>query len=689
MFFTRLILASALSLIAARAEVACRIDPATAHQLSIKQAEDGAWELRTEGNDPYVFLSALPADATAEGRTVLELGYFSTTGTDHFQVFVNPPCREDTSVRGAGIAPAQGWSVQSLDLAPALKKAGKPPKNLRLDFGEQPGKVIRIRSITLRSLNAAEMTGRDQAAEKERHEQQLTDRLKRYIAASFPSAIDRVEVTEKSVVIEGHVAPTISNASLVELPLEQEAYLESSLPKVQVLTWDGQHRFRVELPQQDGEKLLSKWMLVSNGMPISSAHYADRIAALNSPPVELPAGRKGIGGFHHGGPVEDIAALGIGSVTVNVPLGTLLHLSPAPGRTAFKHGAQTWYVDDRTVAGFDATLKAAAERHLIVSAILLLPQAKGFADLEVGRRMVHPAADPAGIYTMPNVTTVDGVAAYAAAVEFLAERYSRPGKPFGRIHHWILHNEVNSGWIWTNAGEQSVERYTDLYVRSMRIVQLIARQHDPASKVFVSLEHDWSIPYGAHCYPGKTMLELIAALCRTEGDFEWALAFHPYPSDLMEPKAWNDKDATGAFDTPKITYKNLEVLDAWMRRPEMLFQDKPRDIHLTEQGVNSRDYSEKALREQAAGMAYAWNKLKPLTAIKVFDYHNWIDNRGEGGLRIGLRKFPDEPGDPLGRKPVWEVYRALDAPDEAAATDFAKPIIGIRDWNEVRLPLAR
>ncbi|MGC4014284.1 MAG: DUF5722 domain-containing protein [Luteolibacter sp.] len=683
--------AVALLMTARAAEVSCDIDPVTAHQLAVSRADDGSWELRTEGNDPYVFLTALPANATAEGRSVLELGYFSTTGTDHFQVFVNPPCREETSVRGPGIAPAQGWSTQSMDLTKILNKGGEPPKSLRLDFGSQPGKMIRIRSIVLRPLNATEITRRNQEEEKSRVQQQLTEKLKRYLAASFSSAVDHVEITSQKVVVEGHVAPGVAKAFLTDLPLEQEAYVDESLPSGNELALDEKRRFRCELPRMDGnrDRLFSKWVLADGSARISAARYADHIVAITTPPVELPMGRKGIGGFHHGGPVEDIADLGIGSVTVNLPLGTLLHLAPGAGRTEFKHGGETWYVDDRTVAGFDATLKAAAERHVIVSAILLLPQAKGFADEEVGRRMVHPEADPAGIYTMPNVTTAEGVAAYAAAVEFLAERYSRADKRFGRIHHWILHNEVNSGWIWTNAGEQTVERYTDLYVRSMRIVHLIARQHDPAAKVFVSLEHDWSIPYGAHCYPGKTMLELIAALCRAEGDFEWALAFHPYPSDLMEPKAWKDKDATFTFDTPKITYKNLEVLDAWMRCSEMEFQGKPRDIHLTEQGVNSRDYSEMALREQAAGMAYAWNKLKPLSTIKVFDYHNWIDNRGEGGLRIGLRKFPDEPMDPLGRKPVWEVYRALDTPDEAVATEFAKPLIGIRQWSEVNVPPLR
>ena len=61
-----------------------------------------------------------------------------------------------------------------------------------------------------------------------------------------------------------------------------------------------------------------------------------------------------------------------------------------------------------------------------------------------------------------------------------------------------------------------------------------------------------------------------------------------------------------------------------------------------------------------------------------------MDNRGEGGLRIGLRRFPDDTDEPLGKKPIWYVYQALGTPKEAEATAFAKPIIGIQDWSEIR-----
>jgi hypothetical protein len=156
---------------------------------------------------------------------------------------------------------------------------------------------------------------------------------------------------------------------------------------------------------------------------------------------------------------------------------------------------------------------------------------------------------------------------------------------------------------------------------------------------------------------------------------------------LFNPRTWEDKEITFDFNTPLITFKNIEVLDAWARQPRFCFHGtEPREIQLTEQGLNSRDYSEGALRDQAAGLAYAWKKIKPLKAVTAFQYHLWADNRGEGGLRLGLRKFSDDREDPLGKKPSWQVYQALGTGREDAATAFAKPLIDIKDWSAVAHP---
>ena len=88
---------------------------------------------------------------------------------------------------------------------------------------------------------------------------------------------------------------------------------------------------------------------------------------------------------------------------------------------------------------------AAAHGWMVSAIILIRPVHNSPAGAWI-RDAAHPDAEPSGMYVMPNFTTRAGVEAYAAAMNFLAERYSRPDGRYGRIHDWIMHNEIGSGF---------------------------------------------------------------------------------------------------------------------------------------------------------------------------------------------------------------------------------------------------
>ena len=665
------------------------------HDATLRVLDDGTVEIHTTGADPYLFTEPLAEPIDSVRHRVLAFQYFSTTGTNHLQVFVLPPLSETNSVMGVGLSNSQGWSEHAVDLKPVLDKNGGKIGSLRLDFGSQAGKTVQIRGLRLRALTETEKrleARRDAAREEQRH---IETRLRSYLKRGYPCRITSVSVDKERITVEGVLDAANarrSDLSLVEVPIYGSVTEMREFPSALPLRPNSAGQFaasteRLRPGPQAWDRLLSRWAIArktAHGWELlSHARYPDHTQSAAIQSEEKPRSKKGLGGFGADRPQSDIDDLGICAVTVNIVLNGFMYGNAAPGRTPFSYAGRTWYTDDRAIAQLDRTLLAALKHRLLVSAIILLGQPGSAAAGEFVRTVSYPDADPSGIFVMPDVSSEEGLSAYAAALDFLARRYSGTEGEHGRIHHWILHNEVNAGWVWTNAGEKSVLMYMDLYERSMRTAYLIARQYNPWSRVFISLEHHWTQPT-AHLYAGKEMLEILADYSHVEGDFDWAVAFHPYPQNLFEPKVWQDTEVTFSFETPKITFKNLEVLDAWMKQPRMRYLGAQlRKTHLSEQGLNSRGYGSIALRDQAAGMAYAWNKLKNLASIELFHYHNWVDNRGEGGLQIGLRRFPDDREDPLGKKPIWYVYQALGTPEEEKATAFALPVIGIKNWSEV------
>ena len=480
------------------------------------------------------------------------------------------------------------------------------------------------------------------------------------VNAAFPAGVGRIHVGEKQIRLIGVAGPgwTLSSYPIGDFAENTPALLDVKLDR---------GFFEITVPRFSGDRdlLLSRWRVKdAKGEFRSPFHYADEIScrAPDLPKVK-PRTKKGLGGWFAGPFTGELDELGIDAFTVNVVVNELVSLQPEEGTTPFIRQGKTYHARLKNFERLDETFRQAEKRGAVVSAILLIANPAKGGD-ETAKLLGHPDAVKDGHYAMPNLASTDGADFYGAILDFMADRWCRAKGPHGRVHHWIMHNEVDAGWEWTNAGTKTDVEYMDLYHRSMRLMSLIARKYDPHSKPLISLTHHWADKGRAEWYGSKRMLELLADHDKKEGSFPWGVAFHPYPQDLTEPKTWDDDQATPGFDTRKITPKNIEVLDAWMKQPRFLFHGKPRPVHLSENGFNSRDYSEKSLAEQAAGMAFAWTKIKDLKTIESWEYHNWIDNRAEGGLRIGLRKFSDEPGDPAGTKPIWVLYRSLGTKDE-------------------------
>lgn len=518
-------------------------------------------------------------------------------------------------------------------------------------------------------------------------------KLKDYLKAGFSSVINEVKVGKNEILVKGNLAEGVS-CYIVDIPIFEEFGSDNTYKgRVPIPVKSGPFTVKlkrtISLNGEGYDRLLSKWVIVQknkNGYELKShARYADSVEpAYKWPGVKLK-NKKGLGGFAlNRGPVSDLDDLDIGSVTVNIRVASFLRSEADKETIEFTFNGKPFYVNRKLVLTLDSSLRVLSGKNIAVAAIVLIDKIQHCPDKEIGKIFQHPGYLPEGHYSMANMSSKEGFEYYAAIMDYLAHRYSLPGKPYGHIDHWIIHNEVNAGWVWTNMGKVPPLIFMNEYQKSMRMVYYLARKYNSTSKVFISLTHYWAQFNDPHFYRGSELMDILLDYSKKEGDFDWAVAIHPYPQNLFNPKSWLDKKVDYTFNTPMITFKNVEVIDKWVEQPYTLYKGKYiRPIWFSEQGLNSLDYSNVRLEEQAAGMAYAWEKLKRLKNVEAFQYHNWVDNKREGGLRIGLRRFPEDSAAPMGVKPIWDVFKAAGTNQEAEAFRFAKKIIGISDWEEI------
>ncbi len=656
-----------------------------------KMSDDYHFKATTTGQDPYVSTGKL-AKANPADSVVLCFEYKSNKELEFIQVFFADPITEQRSIKSGKVPVSSSWKEWAMVLKASLAGTswGNSGQYLRLDFGNDAGYEIELRNIHFRGMTAAEKEEEKAKEDKAAADRQFGENIRKYLDTKYTSSITEVDAGTNTVTVKGNymgdgsfvlceIPPYLDVAQLNDFtlsrPLNSSAFTETF------------ERF----VERDGfryDRTLSKWVIAKKGtggnsdMIVSHARYPDKIYATQATTQAKPAGKKGLGGyFNHGVQCQDLDDLGITSVTVNVPFTAYMRSRQSGNNIEHKYGGKSYYFDRSQITALDAALTECQKRSIVVAAIILVQPAASCPDKDIGNLLQHPDFS-GGYYTMPDMSNPESVNTYAAALDFLAGRYCRADNRFGRIHHWIMHNEVDAGVEWTNMGHNKpMLVYTDAYMKSMRMCYNIARQYDPYSEVFGSFTHSWKNADNAvtDAYASLDMLHAFNDYCKAEGDFQWALAYHCYPQDLNEPKTWNDAGATYSTSSALITFKNLEVLDRWAKQTENLYKGaEKRTVWLSENGTNSRTYGETDLLEQAAGFAWGWTKLRQLDGIDAIQWHNWADNEAEFGLRIGLRKFGSQN---LERKDVWYAYQAAGTANESDFFQKYLSVIGITDWN--------
>jgi hypothetical protein len=385
--------------------------------------------------------------------------------------------------------------------------------------------------------------------------------------------------------------------------------------------------------------------------------------------------------------VDDALALGVKQAALNFNLSGLIDPEGDTNSPVWELQGRKYHFKAGYLAALDQRIKILSDRGVVVTLIVLTYQSD---NAEVNRILIHPrcvtnAPNHLGNF---NTATAEGRRWLRATLEFCAERWSRPDQSHGRVAGYIIGNEVDSHWWWANMGRVGLEAFADDYLRTMRLAHEAIRRESSWARVYVSLDHNWNVRAESsdanQAFPGRNFLDYFARRARKQGDFDWNVAYHPYPENLFEPRFWNDRSATtNALTTPFITFKNIELLPAYLRRSELLFQGRPRRIILSEQGFHTPDGPEGETL-QAAAFCYAYKKIERIDGIDAFILHRHVDNAGEGGLRLGLRGNQPKDGEPQPRKKIYACFRDADTPDWETTFKFALPVIGLESWSEVR-----
>ena len=123
----------------------------------------------------------------------------------------------------------------------------------------------------------------------------------------------------------------------------------------------------------------------------------------------------------------------------------------------------------------------------------------------------------------------------------------------------------------------------------------------------------------------------------------------------------------------------MEVLEAYLAQPHLLYRGQPRRIIFSEQGFNSQSGDLQSLTERMAEAGYvlAYLKARQMKTVDMMMHHSYVDNPHEFGLNLGIRRWdanaPRHAGE---KKPIYYAVQDMDTPAEPERVKKARAFIG-------------
>ena len=506
------------------------------------------------------------------------------------------------------------------------------------------------------------------------------------LLACWPADIGVTHVLSATNELTLTVSGASGPVSIMELAPYESADSASNAPVVAKASVRGVAILKVPRFEGARDRLYSGFLALQSrpgatAAPLGAPHFVEEFRDVSKDRTPFPqaASKKGL----QIQMTDDALALGVKHAAVNFNLASLIQVKPTPQSIPWQMDGETYYFNRGYLEGMP--VKRFTDAGVVVYLIVLYYTG---GNREADVFMTHPTCSPQAPnrLTAFNTLTPDGLRHFKACMEFLADYFSGTDDSHGRVWGYILGNEVNTHWEWYNLGPATRDTVVNDYLRSVRVAHTALRKSSAQARVYLSLTHFWTQIYQnnpQHACGGKELIDEFNRLAKLGGDFDWNVAHHPYPENLFECRTWLDKKPTRSPDTPKITFKNLDVLDAYFRRPEMSYRGRPRRIILSEQGFHCVT-TPQGEQWQAAAYCYSYLKVARLPGIDAFIYHRQVDNRGEGGLNLGLwTRQAASVGTPDRKRPIYAVFQAADTAGWEKAFEPSLSVIGLTNWNQV------
>ncbi len=370
--------------------------------------------------------------------------------------------------------------------------------------------------------------------------------------------------------------------------------------------------FSFVLPSSGNINLLFKKYLVmiyyqGNLIQVASPIYITNpsVLAESAKPLELPERIKGSSVSQGSFPVS-----GQKYTAFQIRLEKLV--SQNPSQISYVYGGRSFYFDRDYVSELDSFARECVNNDQIAFFVLTVSRNGS----SVSKLLSHPSGDEipdgaGGEYCALNTETADGILYIRAICDFLASRYAAGGI-YSCAAGFVLGADIQNAAENYSMGSVSLSDYAESVSDALHIIYSAISLRSPGTAVYLSVGTDWNrdiLPDAKYVFDSRSVLDAVSSAIRQSGDFDWKLAYDPYPEDGSLPvfTSMSADVRSSTFESSQISFSNLELLVSYLSQSGLRFEGEQRDIILLEKlgkkDVVSADAKNKSASDSSVASA--------------------------------------------------------------------------------------
>jgi len=400
---------------------------------------------------------------------------------------------------------------------------------------------------------------------------------------------------------------------------------------------------------------------------------------------------------------SDAIELGVSHTVIDVAINDFIMTEP--GDTySYEFAGSTWYVSRKALDALDMKTRLMTDAGVNVYFDFVLT-AKKEGQSSALDCLYYPDIPSSAVMCALNVGDERAVTMTQGLLSFLCDRYTDPEGTHGFCGSYIWGFNVNSNRNYYYMGPMNMDSFLNYYIAAFRMADTAVRTVYSNARVYMPIDNNFNVlssdmnrdSDSLVDYDSKTFLIKFADKIKWSGDIPWRLALCASPSDRQSSTLWIDDYATADANSPFVTMKNIDVMTLFLSTEQFLYNGSPRSVLIHDFSVAGSEgggYSDGVVTSaadnpdttanQAASYAYAYYQALFSDTIEAIIYSDHVDGVGS---RRGLWTSADTNSDgfvePVGRKPIYNVFKYIDTSRSAEMTSSSLNIIGIGNWSDL------